>query len=86
MILRRMIKNTKMFLLTTKMKTLSCVICSKYRKFEKPKILYILEKTLVLSIICNKNEDEKIFKKHESIEISRILRLIENISFFQKYG
>ena len=40
------------------------VICGKYRKFEKPKILYLLEKTLVLSIICSKckNEDEKLFK------------------------
>ena len=26
------------------MKKLYCVICSKYRKFEKPKILYLLEK------------------------------------------
>ena len=32
------------------------VISSKYRKFEKPKISYLLEKTLVLLIICN---DEK---------------------------
>ena len=40
------------------------VICGKYRKFEKPKILYLLEKTLVLSIICSKckDEDEKLFK------------------------
>ena len=34
------------------MKKLYCVICGKYRKFEKPKISYLLEKTLVLSIIC----------------------------------
>ena len=53
------------------MKKLYCVNCAKYRKFEKPKILYILEKTLVLSIICRtcKNIDEKIFKEEESIEI-----------------
>ena len=53
----------------------------KYRKFEKPKISYFLEKTLVLSIICSKckNEDEKIFKEEESIEILKILGLIENI-------
>ena len=46
------------------MKNLYCIICSKYRKIEEPKISYILEKTLVLSIICSKcnNEDEKIFK------------------------
>ena len=63
------------------MKKLYGVICSKYRKFEKPKISYLLEKTLVLSIICSKckNEDEKIFKEEESIEILKILGLIENI-------
>ena len=38
------------------------VICGKYRKFEKSKI-YLLEKTLVLPIICSKcnNEGERIF-------------------------
>ena len=36
------------------MKNLYCAICGKYRKFEKPKILYLLEKTLVLSIMCSK--------------------------------
>ena len=47
---------------------------------KKPKISYILEKT-VISIICNtfKNEDEKIFKKEQSIVILKILGLIENI-------
>ena len=45
------------------MKKLYGVICSKYRKFEKPKISYLLEKA-VLSIICSKckNEDEKMFQ------------------------
>ena len=37
-----------------------------------------LRKTLVLSIIC-KNEDEKIFKVEESIEILKIHDLFENI-------
>ena len=47
------------------MNKIYCVTCCKYRKFEKPKISYLLEKTLVLSIICIKckNEDEKIFKE-----------------------
>ena len=60
------------------MKTLYCVICSTYRKFEKPKISCLLEKTLVLSIICSKckNEDEKLFKEDESIEILKTLDLI----------
>ena len=42
---------------------------------------YLLEKTLVLSIICSKckSEDEKIFKEQKSIEILKILGFIENI-------
>ena len=63
------------------MKNLYSVICGKYIKFQKPKILYLLEKALVLSIICNKckNEDEKISKEKESIEILKIFGLIENM-------
>ena len=63
------------------MKKLYCVICGKYRKFEKPKISYLLEKTLVLSVICSKckNENAKLFKEEESIEILKNLGLIENI-------
>ena len=63
------------------MKKLYSVICGKYRKFEKPKISYLLEKTLVFSIICSKCKNKK-----ESIEILKILDLItlkmaeENIS------
>ena len=51
------------------MKKLYCVLCRlaksegswEVQKIWKPKILYILEKTLVLAIICSKckNEDEK---------------------------
>ena len=61
------------------MKKLYCVICEKYRKSEKPKISHLLEKTLVLFIICSKckNEDGKLFKEKDSIE--KILGLIENI-------
>ena len=56
--------------MTKKMKRLYCFICSKYRKFEKPKISYLSEKALVLSIICSKckNEDGKLFKEQESTE------------------
>ena len=62
------------------MKKLYCVICSKYRKFEKPKKSNLLEKT-VLSIICNKckNEEEEVFPEEDSIEVLKILGLIENI-------
>ena len=62
------------------MKKIYCVICANYRKFEKPKISYVLEKT-VLSMICSKckHEDEKIFKEEESIEILKIIGLFKNI-------
>ena len=61
------------------MKKLYCFIWGNYRKFEKPKILYLLEKTWLLPIICSKcmNEEGKIFKEEESIEILKILGLIE---------
>ena len=63
------------------MKKLYCVICGKYRKSEKPEISYLLEKTLVLCIICSKckDKDEELFKEVESIETLKILNLIENI-------
>ena len=68
------------------MEKLFCVICGKYRKFEKPKISYLLEKTLVLSITCSKckNEDEKLSKEEESFEILKILGLVINIEEYQK--
>ena len=42
-----------------------CFIFGKYIKLKNPKISNVLEKTLVLSIICSncKNEDEKLFKE-----------------------
>ena len=63
------------------MRKLYCVICGKYRKFKKPKLSYLIGKTLVLSIICSKYkiEDEKLFKEEQSIEILKILGLIKNI-------
>ena len=63
------------------MEKLYCVICSKYCKFGKPKISYLLQKTLVLSIICSKCkcEDETLFKEGVSIEILKTLGLIENL-------
>ena len=63
------------------MEKLYCVICGKYGNFEKPKMSYLLEKTWVLSSICSKcqNKDKKLFKEEESIEILKVLGLIENI-------
>ena len=46
--------NTKTFVVAKKMKELYWVICGKYKKFDKPKISHLLEKTLVPSIICSK--------------------------------
>ena len=48
-----------------RMKKIYCFICGKNRKLEKPKIPDILEKILILSIICSKckTEDEKYLKK-----------------------
>ena len=42
-------------------------------------------KKLVLSFICSKceNEDEKLLKEEESIEILKILGLIENNNYFK---
>ena len=49
------------------------------RKLEKPKISYLLEKTLVLLfiIICSKckNEDEKLFKEKESRKFLVLLNI-----------
>ena len=49
------------------MKIIYCVICGKYRKFEKPKIPYLFKKTLVPSIVCSKckNEAEKSFREEQ---------------------
>ena len=57
-------KMIKIFSVNTEMKKLYCFICGKEKNFEKPKISFVLEKTLVLSFNCSKckHEDEKIFK------------------------
>ena len=41
------------------MKKIYYVICDKYRKFERRKISYLLEKTLVLSVICIKCKNKE---------------------------
>ena len=69
-------------------KKLDCVICSKYRKIEKPKMSFLIKKKkkIVPSIFCSKykNEEQKIFREEESIEILKILDLINNIEKYQK--
>ena len=63
-----------------------CNECNKYRKYKKSKISYIFKKTLSLSIAhkCG-HEYKRIFKEEESIEILKILGLINNIEEYQKY-
>ena len=63
------------------MKKLYCDIFDKYKNIKIPKITYVFEKTFSFSIICNKceNEDEKIFKEEDSIEILTILGLFKNL-------
>ena len=63
------------------MKKLYCNIFDKYKNIKIPKITYVFEKTFSFSIICNKceNEDEKIFKEEDSIEILTILGLFKNL-------
>ena len=63
------------------MKKLYYLICGMFIKSEKPKLSYLLEKMLVPSAICSKcqNRDQKIFKLEESIEILKIIGLIENL-------
>ena len=60
-----------------------CVIYiyGNYKKSKNLKISYIFEKTLVLSIICSKceNDNEKIFTEEEPIEILKIFGLIKYI-------
>ena len=55
------------------MKKIYCVICGKYKK------------TLVLFIISSKykNDDEKLLKEDDSIQILKILDLNENIYYFK---
>ena len=54
------LKYEKIIKRSKKMKKLYCVICGKYRNFEKRKTSYLLGKTLGFSIIISKckNEDE----------------------------
>ena len=63
------------------MKKLYCIICGYYTKFKNPKISNILEKNIGFFYYLQqvKNEDEKIFKEEESIEILKFLGLVENI-------
>lgn len=49
-----------------------CINCNKFRKVANPKMSYISNKALVLSIICSKfsNNEERIFKEEEKYQKS----------------
>ena len=66
-----------------------CNVCNKYEKSKKSKISYIFQKTLSLSIVYSKcgHEYKKIFKDEESVEVLKILGLINNIEeYLQIYN
>ena len=77
--MKRMINNTKIFSVT-KNTEMKIIHFEKYRKFRNPKMSYIFEKTLVLSVICIKckNEEKKMFKEEKSTEKLKIVGLIKN--------
>ena len=62
------------------MKKKYCIKCDKYRKFKDPKISYVLDKILVFSIICGKCGSNGEIKEEKSIEILKILDLINNMN------
>ena len=51
------------------MKKIYFIRCNEYGKFKNPKIAYTFDKTLVISIICDKCgcNDEKIFKEENQL-------------------
>ena len=60
------------------MKKIYYIKCNKYKIFKNPKILYIFDKTLALSIIyrqCDSNY-EIIYKEEKSIDLLRLFALI----------
>ena len=80
--MKRMIKNTKIFSLTTTLnrKSYIALFVASIENFKNLKY-HTFGKTLILFIIWSKceNEDEKIFKEEESIEMLKIVRLFKNI-------
>ena len=55
------------------------VECNKFRKFVNPKVFYIIDKTLILIIICSKcdKNNVRIFKEEESIGKLKVLSVAE---------
>ena len=57
------------------MKKLYCIIFGKYRKFEKPKISYLLEKTLVFLLfeVSTRMKMKNYLKKESQLKYCRFL-------------
>ena len=57
------------------MKKLYCVVCDKYRTFEKPKILYLLENQqfFLLFAVSAKMKMERYFKKKNRLKYKKFL-------------
>ena len=53
---------------------LYCITWGKYRKFEKPKIWYLLEKTLVLSFVYSKCKNDARVKMNNYLKKQNHLR------------
>ena len=60
------------------MKKVFCVVCSMYRKFKNREIYIFIKKHYFFLLIAYENDNEKIFKEKESIEILKLLGLIKN--------
>ena len=75
-------KKDKIFLIIKKVKKLYCVICYEYRKSEKPEISYLLEKTLVPSIICSKMYVRNYLKKKNQLTYQRFLVYLKIWNYF----
>ena len=75
MIMKRIKNNTKVFSIIKKMKKLYCIIFSKYRKFEKPKILYFLKKHQLFPLFAAsvKIKIEKYLKKKGQLKYRKLL-------------
>ena len=81
MIIKRIKNNTKVFSIIKKMKKLYYIICSKYRKFKKPKILYLLKKHLVSLLFAAsvKIKVEKYLKKKGQLIIQKSIKIYNHV-------
>ena len=73
--------NTKIFSILKRWKNYTALFVLSIKYMKNLKYHTSSTKTLVLSIVCSKckNEDEKLFTEKESIEILKIVGLIQNI-------